>query len=89
MGVAPITDKLRRNWLRWYEYVLRRLVNAPIKQVENFHVENHRRGRGRLKKMFNKMSRTLQNDMSELGLSSLLGLDKTIWKGRIHVANPK
>ena len=84
--MAPIIDKLRHNRLKWYGHIVRWSVNGLINRVEAFHVEKHRRERGRPKKY---LEETLQNDMSELRLSSLLVLDRTMWKERIHVANPK
>lgn len=49
-------------------------------------MEDRTRGRGTLKKC---LVETLQNDMFEQSLSSILALDRATWKGIIHVANSK
>ena len=47
VGVAPIEDKVRECRLRWYGYVQRRPLEAPVRVWEDILIPNIKRGRGR------------------------------------------
>ena len=46
LGVAPISEKMPENRLRWFEHVQRKTFAAPVRRVESIIVEG-KRGRGR------------------------------------------
>ena len=71
-----IINKLRENLLKWYGYVIRLLVKAPVKQLEALQVENYKKHRGRSKKC---LAEALHNDMSMVGLSSPGAFDRVMW----------
>ena len=49
LGVAPISEKMRKNRLRWFGHVQRKTFAAPVRRVENIIVEGKRsRGRPRI-----------------------------------------
>ena len=85
LGVAPISDKLRENRLRWFGYVCRRPVDAPARKVEKINIHGPRKGRGRPKK---SLKEVIENDLYFLGLSKEVALNRTRWKMEIHVADP-
>lgn len=45
-----VTDKLRENQLRWYGRILKRPIEAPVRNVEAIQVEGYRKGGDRFKK---------------------------------------
>mgnify|MGYP007039560898 CR=1 FL=1 len=55
--VASIEDKMRETRLRWYGYMKRRSVDAPMRRGKRINIPNGRRGRGRSKKSLNKVIR--------------------------------
>ena len=44
--VAPIGDKMRETRLRWFGYVKRRRVDAPVRRCERINIPEGKRGRG-------------------------------------------
>nr|XP_009593913.1 uncharacterized protein LOC104090513 isoform X1 [Nicotiana tomentosiformis] len=50
VGLAPVEDKMREARLRWFGYVKRRSIEAPIRRCERLVLVGIRRGRGRPKK---------------------------------------
>ena len=81
--MAPIGDKLRENRLRWFGHVSRRPIDAPVRKVEMININGSRKGRGRPKK---SLKEVIKNDLSSLGLSKEVALDRARWKMKIHVA---
>ena len=84
--VAPIQDKLRENRLRWFGHVKRRPINAPVRKSELINIAGNARGRGRPKLTWGEVVR---QDMSVCGLTEDIAFDRSEWRNRIHVADPK
>lgn len=49
IGVAPIKEKMMKNWLRCYKYVQRRYLEAIVRRVDNMILSPVKWGRGRPK----------------------------------------
>ncbi|XP_070050346.1 uncharacterized protein [Nicotiana tomentosiformis] len=75
VGVAPIEDKMREARLRWFGYVRRRSIDAPVRRCERLTSEGLRRGRGRLKK---KWGEVIRQDMAQLQLTEDMTLDRKV-----------
>lgn len=43
VGVAPIEDKIRKNWLRWFGHVNGRPINTPVR-ICNYKMEAQAKG---------------------------------------------
>jgi Reverse transcriptase (RNA-dependent DNA polymerase). len=84
--VAPIQDKLRENRLRWFGHVKRRPITAPVRKSELINIAGNARGRGRPKLTWGEVVR---QDMSACGLIEDIAFDRSEWRNRIHVADPK
>jgi hypothetical protein len=85
VGVAPIDEKLRENRLRWFGHVYRRPTEAIVKRADRIALHSNAPGRGRPKLTLDAVVR---KDLSLLGLSEETALDRTLWRKRIHVADP-
>lgn len=57
----------------------------PHKKVEALQVEGYRRGKGKPKKC---LAKTLRNHMTKLSLSSLLALNRAMWRERFMKPTP-
>ena len=82
IGVAPIEDKMRENRLRWFGYIGRRPMDAPIRRVEKIDIEQGKKLRGRPKMTWMEV---VKKDMKLLKLKERIVTDKNIWRRRIHV----
>ncbi|KAF3684245.1 Tyrosine aminotransferase, partial [Capsicum annuum] len=49
VGVASVEDKMRKVRLRWFEHVMRRGTDAPVRRCERLALDGFRWGRGRPK----------------------------------------
>jgi hypothetical protein len=85
VGVAPIDEKLRENRLRWFGHVYRRPTESIVKRADRIALHSNAPGRGRPKLTLDAVVR---KDLSLLGLSEETALDRTLWRKRIHVADP-
>jgi hypothetical protein len=82
LGVAPIQEKLVQHRLRWFGNIQRRPPEAPVRSGILSHPENIRRGRGRLRLIWEEV---IKRDLKELNISKELALDRSVWKMTIHV----
>ena len=76
INVAPIKDKVREGQLRWYGYVHRRPLEAPVRAWEDILVPNARRGRGQSRLTWVDVVRY---DFQDLGLENDLYKNITEW----------
>ena len=72
LGVAPLSEKLRGNRLRWFGHVQRKNFDSPIRRIESIIVES-KRNRGRPKKTWVEQ---IKDNLSELRLSEDLTRDR-------------
>ncbi|XP_058009298.1 uncharacterized protein LOC131183163 [Hevea brasiliensis] len=86
VGVVPIEDKLREGRLRWFGHVKRRHTEAPVRQVEHIRLEDRKKKRGRPKLTWR---RVVQHDLEALHIYEDLTQNRSEWKKRIHIADPK
>ena len=49
VGVAPIEDKMRENYLRWFDHIGRRPTNTPVRRVEKIDIIQGKKLRGKPK----------------------------------------
>ena len=54
VGVTFIENKIREVRLRWFGYIRRRTMNAPVRRCEKLDRSNHKSSRGRLKKSLDR-----------------------------------
>ncbi|XP_070025231.1 uncharacterized protein [Nicotiana sylvestris] len=54
VGETPVEAKMREARLRWFRYVKRRSIDAPVRRCERLALGGERRGRGRPKKSWVK-----------------------------------
>ena len=66
LGVAPLSAKMCENKLRWFRYMQRKPIEAPIRRIETIIVEGNKKSRGRPKKTWVEK---IKDDLSELHLS--------------------
>ena len=50
IGVASIEEKMRENYLRWFDHVQSRLTDVPVRRVERIKLGQVKRVQGRPKK---------------------------------------
>ena len=86
IGVAPIEDKVHEGRLRRYGHIHCRPLEAPVCAWEDILIPNTRRGRGRPKLTWVDVVRY---DCQDLRLEKDLYKNRTKWKRRIHIADPK
>lgn len=53
--VTPMDNKMRETRFRWFGHVRRRSEDAPMIRCEKIGLKEYRRGKGRLKKSWNKV----------------------------------
>ncbi|PHT46649.1 Caffeic acid 3-O-methyltransferase [Capsicum baccatum] len=82
VGVVSVEDKMREVRLRWFEHVMRRGTDAPVRRCERLALDGFRRGRGRRKKKWKEM---IRRDMEQLQLTEDMTLDRKIWRMRIRI----
>ena len=78
--VAPIEEKMRESRLRWFGYVKRRSVAAPVQRCEMIVPPSGKRGRGSPKKCLKEVVR---KDLRVTGLTEDLAQDRRLWRNRI------
>jgi len=80
--VAPIEDKMRETRLRWFGYVKRRSVDAPVRRCELINITEGKRGRGRPKKSLDEV---IREDLKVVGLMEDMTQDRRLWRDRIKI----
>ena len=80
LGIEDIETVLRRNRLRWYGHIYRKLDDDWVKGSMNFVVEG-RVPRGRPRKTWNEM---IENDLRILGLQKEDACDRKEWRRLIQ-----
>ncbi|XP_070018347.1 uncharacterized protein [Nicotiana sylvestris] len=76
VGVASVEDKMWESWLRWFEHVRRRSIDAPVRRCERLLVmESLRSGRGRPKKYWGEV---IRQDIVLLQLTEDMTLDRRV-----------
>ena len=81
LGVAPISEKMRENRLRWFGHVQRKTLAALVRRVESIIVEG-KRSRGRPRRTSDEQ---IKIDLRELNLSEGLIRDRGSWRRHILV----
>ena len=81
LGLVPLSAKMCKNRLRWFENVQRKTVDSPVRRIESTIVEG-KRSRGRPKKTWIEQ---IKNYLSEMHLSVDLTRDKNSWRRQIYV----
>ena len=46
VGIAPIEDKLRENYLRWFGHIGLRSNDAPVRRIEKIDIAKGKKLRG-------------------------------------------
>ncbi|KAF3685402.1 putative xyloglucan glycosyltransferase 5-like [Capsicum annuum] len=82
MGVASVEDKMREVRLRWFDHVLRRGFDAPLRRCDTLATDGFRRGRGRPKEYWREV---IRHDMEQLQLTEDMTLDRKVWRKHIRV----
>jgi hypothetical protein len=83
--VAPIEDKMREARLRWFGHLQRRPLDAPVRRCEKLEAEPAKRGRGRPNKCWKE---TIKYDLNYFNLSPKMAENRSVWRQRIHIADP-
>ncbi|KAF3636195.1 hypothetical protein FXO37_25555 [Capsicum annuum] len=73
VGVTPVECKMREARLRWFGYVKRRGMDAPVRRCERLALDGFKRGRGRPKKYWGEV---IRRDMEQLQLTEDMTLDR-------------
>ncbi|XP_070031125.1 uncharacterized protein [Nicotiana tomentosiformis] len=81
VGVAPIEDKMRKAWLKWFGHVKMRSTNALVRRCERLTLEGLLRGRGRPNKRWGE---AIRQDMAELHLTE----DMTLYRKEKLIQTP-
>ena len=81
LGVAPISEKMRENRLRWFGHVQKKTFDALVRRVESIIVEG-KRSRGRPRRTWDEQIRVA---LYELNISTGLTKDRSSWRRHIHV----
>ena len=81
IGVAPIKEKMRENYLRVWPCVSRP-TDASVRRVECIKLEQVKRAQGRLKKTWMEV---IRQDIKAKGLNESILLDRNEWRKLIHV----
>ncbi|KAM3341558.1 hypothetical protein P3S68_026524 [Capsicum galapagoense] len=82
VGVASVEDKMREGKLGWFEHVMRRHADAPVRRCERLALDGFRRSRGRPKKYWREV---IRHDMEQLQLTEDMTLDRKVWRLQIRV----
>ncbi|KAF3681514.1 Tropinone reductase 2 [Capsicum annuum] len=77
VGVASVEDKIREVRLRWFEHMMRRGLDAPVRRCETLAMDDFRRGRGRPKKYWREV---FKHDMEQLQLTGDMTLNRKVWR---------
>ena len=85
IGVAPIVEKMRENYLRWFDHVRRGPTDAQVGRVERMKLGQVKRAHGRPKKTWMKV---IRQDKEAKGLNEGILLDSNEGKKLIRVPDP-
>ena len=85
VGVAPIEDKIRENWLQLFGHIQWRPLDAPVTKSDLLTVHGNDRGRGRPKLTWTKI---IKKDITIYNLSVNLVLNEAKWRKQIYVIDP-
>ena len=78
LHITPIDEVMRCGRLRWFGHVQRRDADNVTRRVMNLAIPGTRR-RGRPKKTWNQQ---LNDDMTAVGVTQDVALDRTEWRRR-------
>ena len=84
-GLREIMDEARVRRLKWFGHVQRREEGEALSVIRNLQVEG-RRPRGRPKKSW---QRTLEEDMTLMGIDPQLANDRHGWREAIERPTPR
>ncbi|PHU15908.1 putative NOT transcription complex subunit VIP2 [Capsicum chinense] len=73
VGVVSVEDNLREVRLRWFDHVMRRGTDVPVRRCERLALEGFKRGRGRPKLYWRGV---IRRDMEQLQLTEDMTLDR-------------
>ena len=82
VGIVSIEDKIRENRLRWFGYIGRRPMDAPVRRVEKIDIEQGKKLRGIPKMTWMEV---VKKDMKLLELEERVVANRNDWRRRIHV----
>ncbi|KAM3236851.1 hypothetical protein P3L10_011880 [Capsicum annuum] len=82
VGVTSVEDKMREGKLGWFEHVMRRGADAPVRRCERLALDGFRRSRGRPKKYWREV---IRHDMEQLQFTEDMILDRKVWRSQIRV----
>ena len=82
--VAPITEKVQENRLRWYGHIMRRNDSYSVKTVLNITTQQRTRGRPPASWWSN-----VERDLKQQNLTPLTTRDRTSWRLRTRRPDPK
>ena len=80
--VVPLKEKLRETRLRWFGYVNRMSINAPVKRCEAINLLHCRRGRARSNKSWNEV---IRSDIKFMGLTDCIAQNRNLWRSKIKI----
>ena len=72
LGVAPLSAKIRKNKLRWFWHVQKKIHDAPVKRIECIIVEG-KKSQGRSRRTWEEQ---IKSDLHEFHLSKDLTRDR-------------
>ncbi|KAG5616452.1 hypothetical protein H5410_016276 [Solanum commersonii] len=82
VGVASVTNKMRKGRLRWFEHMERRCTDAPLRRYAKLDIRGARKGRGRSKKYWGEV---IRHDMMLLHIIKDMPSYRNVWRSRIRV----
>jgi hypothetical protein len=71
--------------MRWFEYIQRRSVEAPIRNEVIRRIDNDKRSRERPNMIWEEF---VKRDLKEWYITKELSLDRKEWKVVIHMSEP-
>ena len=80
--VAPIEDKIKKNWLRWLGHIGHRSRDTLVRRVEKIDIVQGKKLRGRSKMTWMEV---VKKDMKLLELEEKMVADRNYWRRMIHV----
>nr|XP_016450932.1 PREDICTED: craniofacial development protein 2-like [Nicotiana tabacum] len=86
VGVALGEDKMWEARLRWYGYVKRMSIDAPVRRCERLAMSRLRRGIGRPRKYWGEV---IRQGMTHLQLTEDMTLDRKTWRLRIKILHDR
>ena len=85
VGAAPIEDKMRENWLRWFRHIQQRSLEVQVRKCNLLIVHGNDKGRDRSKIIWIEI---IEKDIIICNLSINFALNRAEWRKQIHVVNP-